>query len=77
MPPREWRLRLEDILDAIEKVERYTRGLDGNAFTEDERTRDAVIWNSAVIGEAARLIPSEVEERYPDIPWGGCEACAT
>ena len=45
MPPREWLVRLEDILEAISKVASYTSGLDLAAFKGDERTRDAVVWN--------------------------------
>ncbi len=69
MPPREWLVRLEDILEAISKVASYTSDLDLAAFKGDERTRDAVVWNFAVIGEAARLVPSEIEARFPDVPW--------
>lgn len=69
MPPRDWRFRLEDIVDAIRKIERYIAGMDVASFAADERTRDAVIWNIALIGEAARLIPSDIERAYPDIPW--------
>ena len=28
MPPRDWRLRIEDILDALDRVERYTAVMD-------------------------------------------------
>ena len=69
MPPREWLVRLEDILEAVSKVASYTSGLDLAAFKADERTRDAVVWNFAVIGEAARLVPGEIEARFPDVPW--------
>lgn len=69
MPPRVWLVRLEDILEAISKVASYTSGLELAAFKADERTRDAVVWNFAVIGEAARLVPSETETRFPDVPW--------
>lgn len=69
MPRNTWLLRLEDILEAIDKIERYIRDLDAEAFADDPRTRDAVVWNFAVIGEAARAIPIDVTQRYPDIPW--------
>ncbi len=34
--PRDYRLYLEDILQAIERIERYTQGLDLAAFSADE-----------------------------------------
>ena len=38
MPPRDWRLRVRDILQAVERIERFTRGLTFDAFVRDERT---------------------------------------
>lgn len=69
MPPRDWEFRLEDILEAIRKIERYTTGLDLDSFRADDRTRDAVIWNLILIGEASRLVPDEVAELAPNVPW--------
>ena len=69
MPSREWRHRIEDILHAIEKIERYTREMDAQDFAADEKTIDAVIRNFSVIGEAARHVRPEVREKYPAVPW--------
>ncbi len=69
MPSRDWRLRLEDIPEVITRVERYTSGMDRHAFEADQRTVDAVVRNLEVLGEAARYIPSHVEERHPHVPW--------
>ncbi len=30
---------------------------------------DAVSRNSEIIGEAARKIPSEIQNKYPSVPW--------
>jgi uncharacterized protein with HEPN domain len=43
VPPREWRIRLEDILEAISRIEEYTRGLEFEAFAGDRLRSDAVI----------------------------------
>ena len=32
MPPRAWRLRIEDMLDAIRAIEEFVEGLDFEAF---------------------------------------------
>ena len=37
MPPRAWRLRIDDMLDAIRAIEGLIEGLDFNAFRNDER----------------------------------------
>jgi uncharacterized protein with HEPN domain len=62
-------MRIEDILDAIDKIDRYTKGMSFNAFKSDEKTVDAVIRNITVIGEASRYIPADIQDRFRDIPW--------
>ena len=69
MPPRDWRFRIRDILDAVEAVQRYTEGMTYEAFTSDRKTVDAVIRNLIVIGEAAVRVPDDVALAHPDIPW--------
>lgn len=70
MPPRDWRLRIEDILEAIHKTQRYVSGLSFDEFCADDKVVDAVVRNLEVIGEAARHIPPEIESRHPGVPWG-------
>ena len=69
MPPRDWLYRIGDILAAIEKIQRFTHGLDLSGFQADEKSRDAVIRNLTVIGEAALHLPDSVKTAYPGIPW--------
>ncbi len=45
MPPRDWRMRIEDILDSIAKIERYTQGLNLEGFRQDDLIVDAVMRN--------------------------------
>ncbi|WP_038167740.1 DUF86 domain-containing protein [Thiomonas sp. FB-Cd] len=53
-------LRLPDylghILDAIERIERYTAGMDEVAFAQNSLVQDAVVRNFEIIGEASRNI---------------------
>ena len=69
MPPRNWKIRIRDILDCIEKIERFTRGYTFTDFQEDEKTIDSVLRNLEIIGEASRHVPTDIRIRYPDIPW--------
>lgn len=69
LPRREWTLRVEDILEAIERIEVYTAGLTFESFAADRKTVDAVVRNIEIIGEASGYVPEEIQRRYPDIPW--------
>jgi len=68
-PERNWRMRVEDILVCIEKIKTYTRGMTFDQFSIDGKTVDAVIRNMEIIGEAAGLIPMEIQEKYPELTW--------
>ena len=50
------KLYLLEILDFIDKVEAYTRGMSYETFTRDSRTVDAVASNIRKIGEAVRVL---------------------
>lgn len=69
MPPREWRLRVEDILEAIARIERYTHGFTFEQFQADQKTVDAVIRNLEVIGEAVGHLSARRDSLSNDIPW--------
>jgi len=69
MPPRKWLFRVRDILDSIEAIEAYVRGLTFEQFAHDRKTVDATIRNLITIGEAAANVPFEVQDRYPEVPW--------
>ena len=69
MPPRDWRLRIEDILEAAGRIETYIAGLTFEQFQADRKTVDAVVRNLEVIGEAARHLVATQEGLPADIPW--------
>lgn len=70
MSPRSWRERVQDILTCAQNIRDFTEGLSYEAFLDDPKTIRAVAFEFTTIGEAARVIPVEVQEKFPDVPWG-------
>jgi uncharacterized protein with HEPN domain len=62
-------LLLEDMYESTLKILQYVEGHDFNTFFEDEKTKDAVVRNFEIIGEAANNVNSEFRKDYPDIEW--------
>ncbi|HEY2738031.1 MAG TPA: DUF86 domain-containing protein [Thermoanaerobaculia bacterium] len=69
MPKRDADLLVEDILEALRKINLYTAGMGQEEFRQDPKTIDAVIRNLEILGEAARQLPAEFIVRHPGIPW--------
>ncbi len=67
--PRDYKVPLEDIREAIGWIEVYVAGMDQTSFQADRKTVDAVVRNLEVIGEAVKNVPPEVRARAPDVPW--------
>lgn len=66
---RDITIYFQDILKAIESIEEFVRGMDFEAFKRDDKTVSAVIRKFEIMGEAARNIPKNIRNNYPDIPW--------
>ena len=62
-------LLLEDIREAVERVQGYAAGMSEDAFLKDQRTSDAVVRNLEIIGEAASRLPSDFKQRHAQIEW--------
>lgn len=69
MPPRNWKIRFDDILECISRIQRYTVGMAFDEFEEDDKTIDSVLRNLEIIGEASRHVPRTIKAKYPDLPW--------
>ena len=60
--------RLRDIIEAIERIERYAkRGRE--AFEDDELIQVWVLYHLQMIGEAAARLGREFHQAHPQIPW--------
>lgn len=66
---RDPKLFLQDILDAIRKVDAFIGGRERAAFEADAMAYDAVLRNLEVIGEAAKRLPADLTDLAPEIPW--------
>jgi uncharacterized protein with HEPN domain len=67
--PRDYKVYLEDIIEAIRKIRFFTTGLSSQTFLSDIKTFDAVIRNLEIIGEAIKRVPEEIRSIYPDVEW--------
>lgn len=57
MSKRNAAVLLDDVRTAIDKIVRYTAGMDRAQFLADDKTIDAVIRNLEIIGEAVNYRP--------------------
>ena len=66
---RDYKVYLDDILAASDKILKYTKNYTARKFVRDDKTFDAVIRNLQIIGEAAKKVPSGIRVRYPMVEW--------
>lgn len=67
--PRECKLYLRDILESIEKIEKYTTNMSFDEFRENDMVVDGVIRNLEIIGEAVKNLSGEIKTEYLNIEW--------
>ncbi len=66
-PKKNYLLYILDIIDAIEHIDEYCKGITEAGFSRNIQLQDAVI--RQIIGEAAAKIPDELRKKSPTIPW--------
>jgi uncharacterized protein with HEPN domain len=70
MSSRSPKLYIQDILQACEDIQNFTRDLASmDDLQNDRRTFLAVVHSIEVIGEAARQTPKNFKEKHLEIPW--------
>ena len=63
---------LEHVVEAIERIHLYVADTDEMAFMADNKTRDAVIRNFEIIGEASHKVElhhAAFAAAHPEVPW--------
>ena len=67
---RDARVYIEDILEAITKIEEYMKEVKlDEEFYSNTQIQDAVLRRLEIICEAVKNIPQEFRDQYPEIPW--------
>jgi uncharacterized protein with HEPN domain len=64
-------LLVYDIYQSIEKIEKFTRDISFDQLMADERTKDAILRNLQVIGEASKNLPESLVADHPEVDWSG------
>jgi len=67
--PRDPRIVLEQMLEAILDIEQITAGRSFEAYAADRPTRRAVERCIEIVSEASRRVPAELKQNHPAIPW--------
>ena len=67
--PRDYKVFLEDVLDASANVAEFVGTMTLDEFRSDKKTLHAVVRDLEVIGEAVKQVPTEVRELHAQIPW--------
>jgi uncharacterized protein with HEPN domain len=65
---RDDRERLKDILEAIERINRYAAG-GPTAFEHNELIQNWVVSHIQIVGEAANHLSQKLRSQYAEVPW--------
>ena len=58
-----------DILDSINKIDKFLSGFTYESFKNDDKTQYAVVRALEIIGEASKKMPLDIRQLYTDVPW--------
>lgn len=66
---RDYKLFLQDIIDAMESIELFLGNMTLNELSNDDKSSSAIIRKFEIIGEATKNLPENLKEEHPEIPW--------
>jgi uncharacterized protein with HEPN domain len=68
-PRRDYRDFLADIEYSARQAEKFVEGFNFEDFSQDEKTKYAVIRALEIIGEATKNVPQKFKSEHKEIPW--------
>jgi uncharacterized protein with HEPN domain len=66
---RDYLLSLSDVVENMDKAQRFVAGMGYEQFLGEEMAGYAVVRCMEVVGEAVKNVPSEVRDRRPEVSW--------
>jgi uncharacterized protein with HEPN domain len=60
-------LRIQDMLTAIDKIEKFTSGIDFKDLEDDDMRKSAIMAELMIIGEASKNISEELRQKHLDV----------
>lgn len=63
------RVLLDEMIEAAERIVQLVGTMSGDEVAVSRDRRDAVLWNFAVLGEAAGQVSATTRARYPEVGW--------
>lgn len=66
---RDYKIYLNDILEAIKRIENSAGNVTKKVFMDDADIQDMTIRRIEMIGEAVKNLPEDLKKKYPNIEW--------
>jgi uncharacterized protein with HEPN domain len=66
---RDENLYIEDMVDAVGRLQHYSDGVREGYIAEDPMRADAILFALTVLGEAAKNVGAETRGRHPEVAW--------
>lgn len=66
---RDISIYVNDIIECIEHIESFLKGVTKKSFNENIEKQSAVMRQLEIIGEAVKCLPIEITNAHQDVPW--------
>ena len=66
---RDEKLFLDDIIENIEDIEQFSKGLNKEQLERNKLRKKAIARSLEIIGEAVKNISQKTKDKYPDVEW--------